>query len=73
MLEFLVHSLLGAVALYLIAGVLVAAYISIRGLARIDPAVVGATWGFRLLAFPGLIAFWPLMLRKWLRSDSVAN
>jgi hypothetical protein len=39
------------------------------GVGRIDPNARGSGFGFRLLIFPGSAAFWPLLLRRWLRGD----
>ena len=47
-------------------GLVVALALELRGLARIDPAVTGSSWGFRIAIFPGLVALWPLLLRRWL-------
>ena len=38
-----------------------------RGLRAIDPAAAGTGWGFRLIILPGVAAFWPLLLLRWLR------
>ena len=38
------------------------------GIQRIDPAVRGTGWGFRLLVLPGVVALWPLLAMRWLRS-----
>jgi hypothetical protein len=38
------------------------------GIQRIDPAARGAGWGFRLLVLPGVVALWPLLAARWLRS-----
>jgi len=35
------------------------------GVKRIDVQAVGSNVGFRLLIFPGSVAFWPLLLRRW--------
>ena len=35
------------------------------GVKRIDAQAVGSNVGFRLLIFPGSVAFWPLLLRLW--------
>jgi len=34
---------------------------------QIDPHAAPGSWGFRLLVLPGVAAFWPLLLRRWLR------
>ena len=38
------------------------------GIQRIDPAARGTGWGFRLLVLPGVVALWPLLAMRWLRS-----
>lgn len=40
------------------------------GVQRIDSQANGSSWGFRLLIFPGSVAFWPLLLRRWLRGEA---
>jgi hypothetical protein len=72
-LERLIMTLLGVAGFYLAIGLVVALYLLIRGLSRLDPAAMGATRGFRVLVFPGLVALWPLLLRKWLRSGGVSG
>ena len=39
------------------------------GVKRIDPAAAGGTWGFKLLIIPGCAIFWPLLLKRWLKSE----
>ena len=42
------------------------------GVKAIDPtARSGATWGFRVLIFPGTVAFWPLLAKRWAQGVSV--
>ncbi len=36
------------------------------GLKRIDSQAIGSSAGFRVLIFPGSVAFWPLLLRRWI-------
>jgi len=36
------------------------------GVQRVDRAAKGSSLGFRLLIFPGTVAFWPLMLERWI-------
>jgi hypothetical protein len=36
------------------------------GVKRIDSQAIGSSVGFRLLIFPGSVAFWPLLLRRWI-------
>jgi len=35
------------------------------GVKRIDSQAIGSSVGFRVLIFPGSVAFWPLLLRRW--------
>ncbi len=62
--------LTSAVGLYLLIGVLVAIPFVIRGVGKIDPSAREGSIGFRLLIFPGSIALWPLVLRRWLGGHS---
>jgi hypothetical protein len=53
---------------YALAGGLFAILFVLRGIQRVDHQAEGAGFGFRLLIFPGAAAFWPLLLRRWLRA-----
>ncbi len=35
------------------------------GVQEIDPEAKGAGVGFRVLIIPGVMAFWPMLLRRW--------
>ena len=37
-----------------------------RGVASIDPAAREGTWGFRVMVLPGVVALWPVLLRRWI-------
>ncbi len=52
-------------AVYLAAGVVFALAFLARGVERIDPAAHGASFGFRCLIAPGVVALWPLLARRW--------
>lgn len=65
MLEQFVTVFLDLLYFYAGAGAIFALVFVIFGLQRIDSQAAGAGWGFRLLVFPGSIAFWPLLLRRW--------
>jgi hypothetical protein len=56
---------------YTLLGVLFAAAFVTRGVNRIDPLAPSAPWTFRALIVPGTVAFWPLLLVRWL-AGSVA-
>jgi hypothetical protein len=53
--------------LYLACGFLFAVPFVLSGANRIDPHAAKGSWGFRLLIIPGAMAFWPLLLRRWLK------
>lgn len=53
-------------AIYLACGFLFAIPFVCVGVKRIDPHAAHGSWGFRLLILPGTMAFWPLLLRRWL-------
>jgi len=55
--------LLGA---YLASGLVFAIPFVLVGARRIDSHAAHGSWGFRLLVIPGTMAFWPLLLRRWL-------
>src|SRR5438034_2303584 len=55
--------LLGA---YLACGLLFAIPFVLVGVKQIDPHAAHGSWGFRLLVIPGTMAFWSLLLRRWL-------
>jgi hypothetical protein len=55
--------ILGSV--YILCGLIFAIPFALLGVKRIDPPAVHGSWGFRLLIFPGSVALWPLLLRRW--------
>jgi hypothetical protein len=40
------------------------------GIHRVDHQAKGSGVGFRLIVLPGLAAFWPLLLTRWIRGSS---
>lgn len=55
------------VSVYAVCGLLFAIPFVLVGVKRIDPHAAHASWGFRLLIIPGTVAFWPLLLRRWMK------
>ena len=55
---------------YLLLGMLFAGPFVLRGVGRIDSVAAKGTWGFRLIIVPGVIALWPVLLRRWRRGES---
>jgi hypothetical protein len=58
--------LLGLVAAYGALGCLFALAFLYRGITQIDVSARGMPWSARMLLFPGAVALWPLLLKKWL-------
>ena len=53
-------------AAYLACGLVFAIPFALVGVKKIDPHAAHGSWGFRLLVIPGTMAFWPLLLHRWL-------
>ena len=68
-MEIFVNLLINALGFYLLIGFLFSLLLLWKGLAKIDPNTIGSGIGFKLLVLPGLCAFWPLFVRKWLKSS----
>ncbi|MEM9407510.1 MAG: hypothetical protein AAGA81_15845, partial [Acidobacteriota bacterium] len=56
--------------LYAALGLVFAVCFAVFGVARIDPAAVEGTWGFRCLVVPGAAAFWPWLAWRWIKGRS---
>lgn len=56
--------------LYLAGGFLFAIPFVLKGVKNIDPHALHGSWGFRALIFPGTLALWPLLLRRWKKGIS---
>ena len=69
MAEAIANALLGTLAAYAALGLGFALAFAARGVNRIDASAREGTLGFRIAIVPGAAAFWPLLLRRWLRGD----
>ncbi len=54
--------------MYLICGLVFAIAFLIKGIAVVDEGAHGSGIGFRLIILPGVIVFWPLLLKKWIKA-----
>lgn len=70
MAEAIARVLVLVAGAYALLGLGFALAFAARGVQRLDPAARAATLGFRVAIVPGAAAFWPLLLRRWLRGDS---
>jgi hypothetical protein len=55
-------------AIYLSCGVLFIFFFFRKGLHAIDEGTQGASAGFKIIIIPGVIVFWPLLLKKWMKA-----
>jgi membrane protein implicated in regulation of membrane protease activity len=67
MLEQIAKVIVFAFYAYALIGLVFAVAFVAVGVKRIDAQAVATSLGFRLLIFPGCVAFWPMLLRRWLR------
>jgi hypothetical protein len=65
--ESVVRLGISLLALYSFAGSIFAIAFLIFGITRIDEEAKGSGIGFRLLIAPGVVTFWPTLLKRWLR------
>jgi hypothetical protein len=63
------ETLVALLYLYAGAGLAFAVPFVLRGVERIDSQARGAGWGFRLILLPGVVAFWPVLLRRWIAGN----
>lgn len=59
--------LVNVIGAYAAAGAVFAVLFLWRWVGRLDPAAAHATWGFRVLVFPGVVIFWPLFVSRLVR------
>ena len=68
MAERIATYLVSAAYAYVVVGVVFAIVFVWHGVDKVDNQAKGSGWGFRALIFPGCIAFWPPLLRRWIRA-----
>ncbi len=64
-LEAFVSGALYAAATYVAVGAICLVPFHRFVLPQLDESANGASWGFRVLVSPGLVALWPVILAKW--------
>lgn len=57
--------------LYVLVGLGFAIFWTIKGLEKVNETAGGSTKGFKAIIFPGLVAFWPWILRKWIQGKRI--
>ncbi len=58
--------IVSGLGVYAGVGVLFAVVFVVAGVNHIDVVARESTWGFRVMIFPGSVALWPLLLKRWL-------
>ena len=64
----MVEIILIIVAVYLLLGIAFAIPFLLKGLTKVDEGAHGGTLGFKIIIVPGIIVFWPTLLKKWMRA-----
>ncbi len=64
MIEPIINIFLGALAIYLLLGLLFSIYFYAKGAAKIDEGTQGTPWHFKLIIFPGVVLLWVALMVK---------
>ena len=67
MLETFAKAIVYTLAVYATVGLVFSVPFVWLGVQRLDSEAQGSGIGFRLLILPGVAAFWPMFLQRWLR------
>ena len=62
---YAVYGIVVFTGIYLLTGLLFYMVLLTRGISKIDPHAKNTRIGFKLLIMPGVMAFWPILWRKW--------
>jgi hypothetical protein len=54
-------------AIYLLCGFIFYLLFITKGITVVDEGANGASIGFRIIILPGVLVFWPFLLRKWIK------
>ena len=65
----IIEIILLILAAYLVVGFVFAIAFVTKGVERVDEGAHKATIGFRIIIIPGVMVFWPLMMKKWIASN----
>lgn len=55
-------------AIYLFCGLVFTIVFITKGINAIDEGAHGSGIGFRIIIAPGCMAFWPVLLKKWMKA-----
>ncbi len=65
----IIETILLLAVLYFSCGIVFAIAFILKGAGVVDEAVHGSSIGFKIIIIPGTIVFWPVLLKKWLKSS----
>ena len=69
----IIQILLLLVVAYLICGMIFTVPFIVKGINVVDEGAHGSSIGFRIIIIPGVIVFWPFLLRKWIKAKTTGN
>ncbi len=55
--------------IYLVAGFIFAIAFLTKGIRKVDENIHGSSKGFFLIIIPGVMVFWPFLLKKWMQTS----
>lgn len=67
MYEAFAKALAYALEAYTLLGLVFGGIFVTAGVQKLDSEARGSSLGFRLLILPGVAAFWPMLLARWVR------
>lgn len=67
MYEAFAKALVYALEAYTLLGLVFGGIFVTAGVQKLDSEARGSSLGFRLLILPGVAAFWPMLLARWVR------
>jgi hypothetical protein len=69
----IVEIILIIVTAYILCGLIFAIPFVIKGITAIDEGAHGSSIGFRIIIIPGVIIFWPFLLKRWIQSKHTSH
>ena len=69
-MESIISTILTIVGIYLALGIIFSIAFLWKGIAKVDDGANETGVIFKMLLFPGLVAFWVYFLRKWLKTNT---
>ena len=66
----MVEVLLIIAAIYLALGVIFVIPFLMKGLNKVDEGAHSSTVGFKIIIIPGVIVFWPVFLKRWVKNSN---